>query len=270
MKPKLYVISNWGADYPKSWEFAKHWMRHYRNLGADKITILLHTKKKNSESYVKMYDFLLELGVDEIIAWVGAFRERRRAKIINHSILPKIFENDEVENWVMVPDDDELFKVTENLNETKEFLNYVSETLKQNKIFVTSPRINMKRLDGNVSEKVLSDIPIYDQFPVQENQKPFPYINKKGKQVVNNIQKVVVFNSMFRLFGGQHQVREVNRRRGAANSRFKRESAKEVDGLKVCCHDENIIEVMLNGAFEYKDFKEEKTWPRKGCNRVQN
>ena len=114
------------------------------------------------------------------------------AKIINHSILPKIFENDEVENWVMVPDDDELFKVTENLNETKEFLNYVSETLKQNKIFVTSPRINMKRLDGNVSEKVLSDIPIYDQFPVQKNQTPFPYINKMGKQVVNNIGKVVV------------------------------------------------------------------------------
>ena len=40
----LYIVSNWGADYPKSWEFAKHWIKHYKDMGADEIIIFFVTK----------------------------------------------------------------------------------------------------------------------------------------------------------------------------------------------------------------------------------
>lgn len=260
MNSKLYIISNWGADYPKSWEFAKHWIKHYRDMGADRIIILLHTREKNSESYLKMHEFLLELGVDLIIEWVGEFHPKTRAKKLNKFILPKIFKKGG-EKWVMVPDDDELFKVTENLWDTKEFLKGMGGKFKEKKILVTSPRMDMHSSDGSIAEEVLSDIPIYDQFPTAVKQEQFPYINRKGKKVQNDINKVIAFNSPFHLRPGQHGIREVNWWNGRIGSRFKRENTKIVDGLKICCHDKDILEVMRDGgAFEYKSFKNEKNW----------
>jgi len=256
----LYIISNWGADYPKSWEFAKHWVKHYRDMGADKIIILLHTSKKNSESYLKMYEFLLCIGVDRIIEWVGKFHPKTRAKKLNKFILPEIFKKGN-EAWVMVSDDDELFRVTENLSNTKEFLKGIGEKYKEKKILVTSHRVDMKCSSGSVAEEVLSDIPIYDQFPKPVKQESFSYINRKGKTVENDINKVIAFNYAFHLRSGQHGINEINWWNGRIGSRFKRENMQIVDGLKICCHNNDIMEVIRDeGAFEYKDFKIENNW----------
>lgn len=256
----LYIISNWGADYPKSWEFAKHWVKHYRDMGADKIIILLHTSKKNSESYLKMHKFLLGIGVDEIIEWVGKFDEKKRAKKLNKFILPKIFK-DTRNLWVMVPDDDELFQITENLCEAKKFLSSVSEKFKEKKMLISSYRLNMRSSNGDIVEKVLPNVPIYDQFPIAVKQEQFSYINQNGKEVENDINKVVAFNSAFRLRPGQHGIREINWWNGRIGSRFKRENTQIVNGVKICCHNNDIIEIISDGtAFEYKDFKIEKNW----------
>jgi hypothetical protein len=256
----LYIISNWGADYPKSWEFAKHWVKHYRDMVADKIIILLHTSEKNSESYLKMHKFLLALGVDEIIEWVGGYSETVRTKKINKFILPRIFK-DNRNLWVMVPDDDELFQITENISDTKKFLCDSNDKFKERKLLITSHRIYMRSSNGDVVEKVLPNVPIYEQFPIAVKQEQFSYINHSGKEVENDINKVVAFNYEFRLRRGWHGIREINWWNGRIGSRFKRENTQIVDGLKICCHNNDIIEIISDGAaFEYKDFKIEKNW----------
>ena len=51
------------------------------------------------------------------------------------------------------------------------------DLLKEKKLLITSHRIYMRSSNGDVVEKVLPNVPIYDQFPVAVNQKQFSYIN---------------------------------------------------------------------------------------------
>lgn len=255
---ELHILSNWGAHVPKPRVVAEHWVKHYRNLGADNITILLHSPKQD-EKYENMHDFLTERGVDTIIPWIGPFPAKGRTKRYNKRIIPHKFKNiTETKMWIMTPDDDELFSLTPNIADAKAYLSNVENTLPNQKTFISGHRINMKRCDESIPDEVLSDVSIYEQFPCEFPAESFLYspTRRPNVKVRNNINKVIAVNFKARFRQGQHSIRDVKHNKVLWRHNLDMENLVNVGGLSVYYHDDNIVEVVHEGgAYEYKHYK---------------
>lgn len=262
----LHIVTNWGAEYPKPYEYRQHWVNHYREMGVNDITILLHSTEEGGESYKKLETSLNELKIDNIVPWHGVFLDRMRSKLFNKYIIPKIFKsNESKESWVIPVDDDELFEFPCKLSETKSFLKKLPQMFPNKDLFITGRRINRERCDGVKPNSISLDNSLYEQFPCKKPQEEFLYKSRKGKLVKNNITKVLAINSMVTnqsarmLIPGQHSVRCVSMHHRSWD--WKMKNSELVDNLRICKHDDNIIEILIDdGAYEYKHFNFNSWW----------
>ena len=229
---ELHILSNWGAHVPKPRVVAEHWLKHYKKLGADKITILLHCPEQN-EQYEKMYNFLVDHEVD-VVPWIGPHTRNGRTKAYNKRIIPAKFKNYKESNlWVMAVDDDEFFSLTPNIADAKVYLSNVENTFPNQQIFVSGRRMHMKRCDESIPSEVLSDVSIYDQFPCEFPVESF-FVKKcrgHGKHR-NNINKVIAINFVTRFRQGQHSLMCVPRRKILGRGLLDLETEKQIKHLQ--------------------------------------